>query len=140
MPLQKDTATARDRIAAAFDPAHLRSLAEELAALLAEHLERVEGRRSRVLNWRPPPENVTAALRQIDAGDAAKSLDGQSLRRRFRELAQQCLSRANNLHHPRYIGHQVPAPIPLAGLFDAIGSVTNQVMAIYEMGPFATGV
>ncbi|RMG32546.1 MAG: aminotransferase class V-fold PLP-dependent enzyme, partial [Planctomycetota bacterium] len=34
----------------------------------------------------------------------------------------------------------VPASVPLAGLFDAIGSVTNQVMAIYEMGPWATAV
>ena len=45
-----------------------------------------------------------------------------------------------NLHHPRYIGHQVPASIPLAALFDQIGSATNQVMAIYEMGPWATAV
>jgi glutamate/tyrosine decarboxylase-like PLP-dependent enzyme len=50
------------------------------------------------------------------------------------------LSRGHNLHDPRYVGHQVPAPVPLAGLFDAVGSVTNQVMAIYEMGPWATAV
>ncbi len=50
------------------------------------------------------------------------------------------LDRGLNLHDPRYIGHQVPAPVPLAGLFDAVGSVTNQVMAIYEMGPWATAV
>ena len=50
------------------------------------------------------------------------------------------LDRGLNLHDPRYIGHQVPAPVPLGGLFDAVGSVTNQVMAIYEMGPWATAV
>jgi L-2,4-diaminobutyrate decarboxylase len=50
------------------------------------------------------------------------------------------LARGLNLHDPRYIGHQVPASVPLAGLFDAVGSVTNQVMAIYEMGPWATAV
>jgi L-2,4-diaminobutyrate decarboxylase len=142
MPGPKSTSTAAGRIAAAFDPARLRSLAEELAALLGEHLVRVEGRQARVLNWIEPQQNVAAAQSQIDAVDAAAAvnLDPQDLRRRFRELAELCLARANNLHHPRYIGHQVPAPIPLAGLFDAIGSVTNQVMAIYEMGPFATGV
>ena len=31
-------------------------------------------------------------------------------------------------------------PVPIAGLFDAVGAVTNQVMAIYEMGPWATAV
>ena len=42
------------------------------------------------------------------------------------------------MHHPRYIGHQVPASVPLAALFDAIGAATNQGMAIYEMGPWGT--
>jgi L-2,4-diaminobutyrate decarboxylase len=55
-------------------------------------------------------------------------------------LAQQTLARGQNLHHPRYVGHQVPAPVPLASLFDFVGNVTNQVMAIYEMGPWATAV
>ena len=50
------------------------------------------------------------------------------------------LACGHNLHDPRYIGHQVPAPVPLAGLFDALGAITNQVMAVYEMGPWATAV
>ena len=28
----------------------------------------------------------------------------------------------------------------MAGVFDAIGTITNQVMAVYEMGPWATAV
>ena len=28
--------------------------------------------------------------------------------------------------------------MPLAGWFDAVGSVSNQAMAVYEMGPWAT--
>ena len=63
-----------------------------------------------------------------------------ALAERFETLAREMLSRGHNLHDPRYIGHQVPAPVPLAGLFDALGSITNQVMAIYEMGPWATSV
>src|SRR5947208_15748331 len=55
-------------------------------------------------------------------------------------LARECFSRGQNLHHPHYTGHQVPAPVPLAALFDIVGCVTNQVMAIYEMGPWATAV
>ena len=57
-----------------------------------------------------------------------------------REIARESLARGQNLHHPHYVGHQVPAPVPLAALFDLVGSVTNQVMAIYEMGPWATAV
>ena len=48
------------------------------------------------------------------------------------------LDRGHNLHHPRYIGHQVAASLPMAGLLDAVGSITNQAMAIYDMGPWAT--
>jgi L-2,4-diaminobutyrate decarboxylase len=142
MPGPESSPTATGRIAAAFDPARFQSLAEELAAILGEHLARVEGRSTQVLNWIDPPQNVERAQAELVVGDAStpSGLDHESLRQRFRQLAELCLARANNLHHPRYIGHQVPAPIPIAGLFDAIGSVTNQVMAIYEMGPFATGV
>ncbi len=59
---------------------------------------------------------------------------------RVTEIAREMLARGQNLHHPHYVGHQVPAPVPLAALFDLVGSVTNQVMAIYEMGPWATAV
>ena len=48
------------------------------------------------------------------------------------------LQRGHNLHDPHYIGHQVPASTPLASLFDVVGSATNQPMAIYDMGPWAT--
>ena len=34
----------------------------------------------------------------------------------------------------------MPASLPLAALFDAATTLTNQVMAIYEMGPWATAV
>lgn len=59
---------------------------------------------------------------------------------RFRDVLQLMLARGHNLHHPHYVGHQVPPSVPLAGLFDALGSVTNQVMAIYEMGPWGVAV
>src|SRR3712207_7403337 len=48
------------------------------------------------------------------------------------------LARGQNLHHPHYIGHQVPAPVPLAAISELVGTITNQCMAIYEMGPWAT--
>ncbi len=36
--------------------------------------------------------------------------------------------------------HKCAGTSSLAGLFDLVGSVTNQVMAIYEMGPWARAV
>ncbi|RPI89072.1 MAG: aminotransferase class V-fold PLP-dependent enzyme, partial [Planctomycetaceae bacterium] len=54
----------------------------------------------------------------------------------FARLVELALAHGINLHDPRYVGLQVPAPVPLAGLFDCIGAVINNPMAIYEMGPW----
>ncbi|MBW3543147.1 MAG: aminotransferase class I/II-fold pyridoxal phosphate-dependent enzyme [Planctomycetes bacterium] len=135
-----DPAERRRRIRAAFDPELFRAAGRNVVEQLADHLSRVESSSAAVLNWRPPPENVAAARRLLEehASDAAPS--AAMLAERFAGVVATMLDRGHNLHDPRYIGHQVPASVPLAGLFDAVGSVTNQVMAIYEMGPWASAV
>lgn len=136
MPAIDDELTAaRQRIAAAYDPELVRTAGHRLADLLATHFARVQGGDGSVLNWNEPRANADAAAAMLgkDATDRPPA-------EVFGELIQACLSRGLNLHNPRYIGHQVPAPVPIAGLFDAVGSATNQCMAIYEMGPWATGV
>lgn len=105
--------------------------------VLSEHLRNVTAGNGPVLNWADPAAAVRAAGSFLDAGSPACS---DELVPRLRTLISEMLSRGQNLHHPRYIGHQVPSSSPLAGLFDAVGSVTNQVMAIYEMGPWSTAV
>ena len=122
-----------DRIREAFDPNRLRQLAHRLADLLGDHFEQIEASQKNVLNWAEPQANIADARRILSEA-------GGPIEERFVELVEEILARGHNLHDPRYIGHQVPAPVPIAGLFDAVGSVTNQVMAIYEMGPWATSV
>ena len=134
-----DLTGARQRIAAAYDPRLLQDAGHRLTDLLAAHLTRAEaGESAAVLPWVEPAEGIRAAASYLRQEAAAASEAG--LADHFAQLVQVMLQRGLNLHDPRYIGHQVPAPVPLGGLFDAVGSVTNQVMAIYEMGPFATAV
>lgn len=38
------------------------------------------------------------------------------------------------IHHPKYMGHQVAAPLPLAIVMDWIAAHFNNGMAVYEMG------
>jgi L-2,4-diaminobutyrate decarboxylase len=158
-----DLAAARRRIAAAYDPRLLEDAGHRLAHLLAAHLARAERSEGTVLPWVEPEEGVreAAALlhgpppsslseRESDPVEAAACAGRNTgaggdphlteVADHFARLVQIMLSRGLNLHDPRYIGHQVPAPVPIAGLFDAVGSVTNQVMAIYEMGPWSTAV
>ncbi len=126
---------ARGRIAAAYDPAAFAAAGRLLIDTLADHLRRVEAGETPALNWNQPADLVSAAHAAMhrggEPGDVAAKIN---------QLSRQCLARGQNLHHPHYVGHQVPPPIPLAALFDLVGTVTNQAMAIYEMGPFATAV
>ena len=129
---------ARERIRVAYDPELLRTAGQRLIQTLAEHLASVQASEGRVLNWASPRENIARAASLRDS--ASDSTDPTELVSRFERLVREMLARGQNLHDPRYVGHQVPASLPLAGLFDAVGSVTNQVMAVYEMGPWSTSV
>jgi L-2,4-diaminobutyrate decarboxylase len=134
---------ARKRIVAAYDPRLLTDAGHRLADLLGAHLARAEHSEGAVLPWLDPAEAIACAQAQLhrDSVDPASPESGEAEpAARFATIVQTMLERGLNLHDPRYIGHQVAAPVPLAGLFDAVGSVTNQVMAIYEMGPWATAV
>ena len=157
-----ELAAARRRIAAAYEPQLLERAGHRLIESLAAHLDGAERGLGPVLPWVDPPEGIARATALLhrsssegrsgpaDTGavapvPAAHPPDGlepspTDLADDFARLVQTMLQRGLNLHNPRYLGHQVPAPVPLAGLFDAVGSVTNQVMAVYEMGPWATAV
>lgn len=130
---------ARERVRAAYDPRLIETSGRKLAEVLARHLRSVQQSESVVLNWADPRDSVTEAAQTLSSPLPAES-PAETVAGRFAELARLALSRGINLHDPRYVGHQVPAPVPIAGLFDALGSVTNQPMAIYEMGPWATAV
>lgn len=130
---QTDESTPRARIQQAFAPELFQAAAARWGEILSAHLQQVETGSGPVLNWNDPQPNMAAAraiLEQAPQDSPAAIAD----------LFQTYLARGHNLHHPHYVGHQVPPPVPLAGLFDALGAVTNQVQAVYEMGPWATAV
>jgi len=128
---------ARDRIRVAYDPDLVRTFGHYMIDQLGEYFRQAEQCAGPVLPWIEPQTNVrdaAALLHTPLGGDASPG----ALRDRFAELVEQSLDRSHRLHDPRYIGHQVAVPSPIAGLFDALTAITNQAMAIYEMGPWAT--
>jgi L-2,4-diaminobutyrate decarboxylase len=137
MTLPAEIHVAQQRIKPAYDPALWQTLGHRLIDLLADHLRTMEAGGAKVLRWRDPPENVARAAELLEQSPGLAASD-EALAERFAQLVRIALDRGLNLHDPRYIGHQVAASAPLAGLFDALGSVTNQAMAIYDMGPWAT--
>lgn len=134
---------ARKRIQTAYDPKLLETAGHRLVDLLTGHMRSIQSSASNVLNWTDPPDLVRAAaasLSQHAPYRAGASGHLEDLAGQFEQLVRQALACGNNLHDPRYVGHQVPASVPIAGLFDAMGAITNQVMAVYEMGPWATAI
>ncbi|MDB5386279.1 MAG: L-2,4-diaminobutyrate decarboxylase [Planctomycetaceae bacterium] len=137
-------AAARERIQATYSPELFQDAARQWAEILGQHLESVLARKTPVLNWNEPVSNCEFARSFLDDSSSEDRANSNTrhpqILDRFQELLRVMLARGHNLHHPHYVGHQVPPPVPLAGLFDALGSVTNQVMAIYEMGPWGMAV
>ncbi|MCG6860887.1 MAG: diaminobutyrate decarboxylase [Chromatiaceae bacterium] len=63
-------------------------------------------------------------------------LEGDALRR----FMDRYLETIINLHQPGYMGHQVAVPHQAAGFGALIDGLTNNPMAIYEMGPGAAAI
>ncbi len=59
---------------------------------------------------------------------------------RLVKLLQQVLAGSNHLHHPRYLGHQVSAPLPVTALCEMVAGLLNNGTAVYEMGPVSTAM
>lgn len=125
-------------ISSAYSMERFEELSLAWQAALANHLGSSMSGEGRVLNWTEPADSVRIAEDYLSSGKADSTDSDRT--ERFSDLLTVMLSSGQNLHNPGYVGHQVPASNPIAGLFDAVGSLTNQPMAIYEMGPWATAV
>ncbi|HEX2475622.1 MAG TPA: pyridoxal-dependent decarboxylase [Lacipirellulaceae bacterium] len=142
-----DLTAARTRIATAYDPSALEAAGKRLIETLADHFRRVESRDAKVLNWNEPVALIREARKWLDNRIPLPLREGQGegstqrdIASRLADMVGESLARGQNLHHPHYVGHQVPAPVPLAALVELAGTITNQAMAIFEMGPWATAV
>ena len=132
--------TARQRIAAAYDPRLLQDAGHRLADLLGCPSGPGGGFGGRRAALGGAAEGVRQAAEFSERILCRLTFPRPELAEHFaRSGAGDARPRPQParpaLHRP-----PGPGPVPLGGLFDAVGSVTNQVMAIYEMGPWATAV
>ena len=56
------------------------------------------------------------------------------------ELLPRVLAASHHLHHPRYVGHQVSAPIGSAALAELVSAVLNNGTGEFEMGPVSNAM
>lgn len=102
--------------------------------LLDDFLEECEDKNKPVINQIPMAEIIDDL--NFDDLIVNGGLDGEKLER----FTEDYLKSATKLHHSHYMAHQVSIPHTTGALGSLIDAVTNNAMAIYEMGPGATAV
>lgn len=118
----------------AFDPEQFREHGHRLVDALANYLAAVRsGSGIPVLPWVDPDRSLEVWPAEFPAlpDESPRALD---------DLIARVLAGSTHLHHPRFVGHQVTAPLPSAALADLVSALLNNGMAVYEMGPVATAM
>jgi len=116
-------------IAAAYDAERFRGDGHRLIDRVADRLAAAVGRDDApVLPWLPHDAGLAAWPSDFPEEPADELVD----------LLDRTMAGSIRLHHPRYLGHQVPPPLPGAALADSVAAILNNGMAVYEMGGAST--
>lgn len=114
-----------EAIAAAYDAERFRADGHRLIDRMADRLAASTARdEAPVLPWQEPAAALAAWPPEFPDEPADDLVD----------LLDRTMAGSIRLHHPRYLGHQVPPPVPGAALADAVAAYCNNGMAVHEMG------
>lgn len=72
--------------------------------------------------------------------DEALPREGHDVDAVIARLREDVVAHANHLYHPRYVGHQVSAPLPVAIWTEPLIGALNQSLAVAEMSPSGTAL
>lgn len=103
---------------------------EQLIKLLSSYLQQADAGALPVLPYVDPDTMLQRWNLPIPAS-------GKGMEDAF-TLLRRTLAESNHLHHPRYMGHQVSAPLPLAAVCDLVSALLNNSTAVYEMAQVGT--
>ncbi|MEM8906514.1 MAG: aminotransferase class I/II-fold pyridoxal phosphate-dependent enzyme, partial [Bacteroidota bacterium] len=123
--------TMTERLRKAFAPETFRQQGHQLIDLLADHLEAcLQAIPNQVIPWQAPQEAFEQWKRDYQTSDQSDPLS----------FFQQLIEQSIYLHHPRYLGHQIAPPVPVAALSGLLSDLLNNGMGVYEMGIGATAI
>lgn len=114
----------------AYDPQRFRELGHALVDQLSDELSQARSAKGPVL----APVDPDALLEQWSGAFSARG--GAAID----EILRQVWQHSVRVHHPGYVGHQVAAPLPMAALVELASALSNNGMAVYEMGQVPTVV
>ena len=114
-----------------YDPGHFEANLDAFKRILSDALRDSFARRGKVL----VQKSIDEILCELNFDALISHGNGD-----LPALARTILDNSNRLHHPRYMGHQVAVPMLTSVLGDLLNGVTNNGMAVYEMGPAGTAI
>lgn len=109
----------------AFNPENFRQQAHSLVDQLADYLEKVQSQPNDVLAipFEEPESTYEYWKEDYQAGKGEVS-----------DFYEKVIEKSVHIHHPRYMGHQVSPPLPIAAATSMLTALLNNGMAVYEMG------
>jgi L-2,4-diaminobutyrate decarboxylase len=119
-----------EALRAAYSPQAFRAQGHALVDQLADYLAQAQAGQLPVLPAGTPDELVARWPAPLAEEPGPGLL----------ALLPRILAESNHLHHPRYIGHQVSAPLPVSALCELVSALLNNGMAVFEMGPVAVAM
>ncbi len=115
----------------AFDASTFRRQGHEMIDMLADQLaENLDRKKDQVITWMDPD---VAYQKWKDDWDKRSKTDMTDF---FREVLKDSIA----LSHPRYMGHQINPPAPVAVLAGLVSDFLNNGMGVYEMGVVSTAL
>ena len=126
-----DSSPAAPEILAAIEADCDAAVGRAFVAVAAEYFAQTRRRDGRV------------STAQTPAGLAARFDEplpraGHSVDSIIARLRSDIMPDCNRLFHPRYVGHQVSAPLPIAVWMESVTAALNQSVAVFEMSPVGT--
>ena len=111
-----------------YSPENFRKRGHELVDQLADHLSAsLNGTSEKVIRWNLPEDEYAYWESFLENGDVSR-------------LFPKIIEHSTHVHNPKYIGHQVGPPAPMASLAGLISALLNNGMAVYEMGMAPTAM
>jgi L-2,4-diaminobutyrate decarboxylase len=107
-----------------FDAESFRKKGHLIVDFLADRLQKSHDSEGKVIRYRNPEEERAYW----------NNYNYSSLESFMEDFMRSC----TDLHHPKYMGHQVAVPAPLASLMGLVSDHLNNGMGVYEMGMAAT--
>lgn len=111
-----------------YNPESFRESGHHLVDLIADHLEKSLAQQVPVNNYILPDVQLEYWRNH--------SLENSSIEDFYKKLIADSI----HLHHPKYMGHQISPPAPIASLSAMLTDILNNGMGIYEMGGPSTAI